>query len=232
MCRFRQSHAPELFLAAYESPHTIIGYVCSTLSASPVLTHESMSTHVPDAKSVCIHSVCVAARYRRRGLGVRMLAEYVKRLESKGLYERILLISHEELRTFYEKAGFKWIGESQVQHGARPWFEMRRILAPPAAPAHLAEPTPLPGLFEALHQRPSANKRHDRALSTFPGGIQDVVVTNSPNSPPTNKHDLICPRPNCGSIILKAGVATLVECPSVQVRSFFPNRSLETSMIN
>lgn len=41
----------------------------------------------------------------------------------------MLLITHEELRTLYEKAGFVWLGKSAVVHGAKPWYEMRRDLA-------------------------------------------------------------------------------------------------------
>ncbi|KZT70614.1 acyl-CoA N-acyltransferase, partial [Daedalea quercina L-15889] len=121
--------APELFLGAYApgsegNCRKLIGYVCATLSPASSLSHESMSTHVPDALSVCIHSVCVTPAHRRQGVALSLLKEYTARLERAGAYERILLITHDELRGLYEKAGFDWVGPSSVTHGARPWFEM------------------------------------------------------------------------------------------------------------
>ncbi|KAI5826663.1 acyl-CoA N-acyltransferase [Schizophyllum commune Tattone D] len=273
--RYRQSQAPDLFLGAYLPAHsdgasssshndnntsslTLIGYICATTSPASTLTHNSMSTHIPGAPSVCIHSVCVAPEYRRRGIALRLLKEYVGRLEGQinnstlkhvtnTPYTRILLIAHDDLVPLYEKAGFTFVGPSTVQHGARPWFEMRRDLgkevlskelgkelppaqaappraAPPAqAPqsAHIEAQQPQsfpPGLFEAL-QRSSARARPPgKLLSALPGGMADVVEANA-DKPGVmlNKHDLLCPREGCGSIILKAGAATWTERASVQM---------------
>ena len=99
--------------------------MCSTLSQTSTLTHESM---LPNSASVCIHSVCVSKALRRRGVALALLREYVNRLEKSinendATYERILLLTHEELRTFYEMAGFVWSGPS---NGFQAWFEMHR----------------------------------------------------------------------------------------------------------
>ncbi|KAJ3720375.1 acyl-CoA N-acyltransferase [Lentinula raphanica] len=137
--QLRQSQAPELFLGAFKfkpnssSPEStdleLIAYICGTQSNSSQLTHSSMSQHVPDGLSVCIHSVCVSKDYRRQGVGLGLLKEYVNRLRdlrrSKADIERILLISHEELIPLYAKAGFKLVGESSVKHGERIWYEMK-----------------------------------------------------------------------------------------------------------
>ena len=93
-----------------------------------------MSKHVPGSLSVCIHSVCVAPEYRKQKVGLGLINEYVSRLSSSRddskPYTRILLIAHEELRGFYEQAGFEWVGRSAVVHGSKPWFEMRKELQP------------------------------------------------------------------------------------------------------
>ncbi|KIY52200.1 acyl-CoA N-acyltransferase, partial [Fistulina hepatica ATCC 64428] len=132
--RFRQSQAGDLFLGAYEVDTTsrkLIGYVCATLSPDTSLSHESMSRHVPGSGSVCIHSVCVASIHRKKGIASQLLREYLARLrDSPANYERILLISHEELIPLYTSVGFELVGPSQVQHGARPWFEMCVALKP------------------------------------------------------------------------------------------------------
>ncbi|KAL7284214.1 hypothetical protein ACG7TL_001496 [Trametes sanguinea] len=244
--RYRQSQAPELFLGAYV-PQTetggrkLIGYVCATLSPESTLTHASMSTHVPGSSSICIHSVCVDPDYRRKHFGLNLVKEFVSRAEHatrEGAgYERILLIAHEELRGFYEKAGFEWVGRSAVEHGSRPWYEMRRDLgahhtenaASTSTPVAqqlqavqgLPEPQSLPpGLWEALQRSSTRPRPASRLLTSFPDAVQDVVTDNSKEGAGgslTNKYDLLCPRPGCGSIILKSGVATWVERESVQL---------------
>lgn len=92
-----------------------------------------MSEHVPSSSSVCIHAVCVASEYRHKGVGVELLREYARRLQFAAEdvlknYEQMLLITHEELRPFYEAAGFEWIGKSDVVHGSRTWFAMQKTL--------------------------------------------------------------------------------------------------------
>ncbi|CAG8556418.1 10293_t:CDS:2 [Acaulospora morrowiae] len=142
---YRQKHAPELFLGAYlpisstllhtsSSPQSsqliLIGFIVSTLTISPSLTDESMSHHDPSGKTVCIHSVCVDKNYRRRGVALALLKEYIKRLEKnsrnegKRKYERIVLISHDYLIPLYQKAGFVLKGESQIVHGNEKWFDL------------------------------------------------------------------------------------------------------------
>ncbi|KAI8970556.1 acyl-CoA N-acyltransferase [Trametes punicea] len=242
--RYRQSQAPELFLGAYlPSPsgagRKLIGYICATLSPNSTLTHDSMSTHVPGSSSICIHSVCVAPEHRHKEVGLNLVKEFVSRAERAALegasYERILLIAHEELRGFYEKAGFEWVGRSAVVHGSRPWYEMRRELrttsnvpsastapVPQAQPSQTSsEPQGLPaGLWEALQRSSTRSRPAGRLLTSFPNAVQDVVTNPSQDGAGgslTNKYDLLCPRSGCGSVILKSGVATWVERESVQL---------------
>ncbi|KAJ6466947.1 acyl-CoA N-acyltransferase [Mycena sanguinolenta] len=212
--QLRQSLAPNLFLGAYLN-NQLVGYVCSTLSPDTSLTHESMSNHVPDSSSVCIHSVCVSSAHRGLGVGLKLLREYIVRLETArrektAPYERILLITHENLRPFYEKAGFEWVGPSAVVHGSQPWYEMRSILG---LSSDGVESSPQ-GVFEAL-QRPSNLNPAPRSFASFPGGIAEVSFSES--NVLANKFDLLCPRSNCGSVILKRGVAKFTEAPSVQL---------------
>jgi guanine nucleotide exchange factor len=197
-----------------------------------------MSTHVPSSSSVCIHSVCIAPSHRGKGVGSHLLREYIDRLERRRVngtasYERVILIAHDYLRSFYERAGFEWIGKSDVVYGSRPWYEMCRMLGPSPSSelptqtratipsAQLPEEAPqLPSqLWETL-QSPSRSRPVPRLLSSFSGGLSDITTTDptiATQGPPSNKFDLLCPRSKCGSIILKAGVANWVERSSVQV---------------
>lgn len=221
--RYRQAHAPDLFLGAYLAKlpehHELIGYVCSTLSPSQSLTHDSMSKHVLGSSSVCVHSVTIIPAHRRKGIASALLREYISRLSAAGEYERILLITHEELRQFYDGVGFEFVGLSPVQHGLRPWYEMRKVLPrsemTPSVPLEQPQSLP-PGLLDAL--KPSGRKATARILQSFPGGVQDVCTLHSGDGVLKNKYDLICPRTGCGCVILKSGVGDLDERASVEVR--------------
>jgi len=228
--QYRQLRAPDLFLGAYTSipsqskaDRKLIGYVCSTLSPDTTLTHDSMSAHVPGTSSICIHSVCVSSEYRRKGVALGLLKEYVSRLEKAkqngAPYERILLISHNDLIGLYEKAGFESLGLSAVVHGPRPWYDMRKILGTPELRgveiASLTEKLP-PGLWEALERSTGGSRPKSRLLSSFPKGIEDVTAGADSSTQITNKYDLLCPREGCGSVILKKNATTFVEGDAVQ----------------
>ncbi|ETW75444.1 hypothetical protein HETIRDRAFT_25567, partial [Heterobasidion irregulare TC 32-1] len=140
---YRQSVAPSLFLGAFlpsptpsalsGSSRSLIGYIDGTLSSSQILTHASMSTHVPGARSLCIHGVCVSRAYQRRRVASTLLKEYLRRASAAttggvAAYDRVLLIAHEDMRGLYEGVGFEYVGRSTVVHGDKPWFEMRYII--------------------------------------------------------------------------------------------------------
>lgn len=192
-----------------------------------------MSAHVPSSPSVCIHSVCVSQKHRRSRIGLNLVKEYISRFQAAreaGLpYERILLITHENLRGFYEKGGFEWIGKSNVVHGSEPWYEMRKILgsdsAAAAAPQSEGQQIPA-GVWEALQRRSSAGP-NSRLFLSFPSGILDLTQPHSEKlGVSVNKFDILCPRENCGSIILKQGIGEWVERASVRVCSI----GLETAL--
>lgn len=191
-----------------------------------------MSTHVPNSSSVCIHSVCVSAAHRKQGIGLRLLKEYISRLQNARKvgqpYQRVLLITHEELRSFYEKAGFEWYGVSSVVHGTKPWYDMRLNLTDEPTQGEVSTSIPPtqvddqhlpPGIWEAL-QRRTGDRPMARLISDFHHGIEDLITSNpSEQGLSLNKFDLLCPRNGCGSVILKSGAGSWVERASVQVSS-------------
>ncbi|KAF6255831.1 acyl-CoA N-acyltransferase [Scenedesmus sp. NREL 46B-D3] len=103
----------------------LVGYVCGTCSNASSLTHESMSTHEPDGRLLCIHSVAVQQQHRRRGIASRMLQLYLcyVRGTTAGLQE-VRLICKEQMIPLYSKAGFVLLGPSEVEHGQEQWHEM------------------------------------------------------------------------------------------------------------
>ena len=105
-------------------------------------------------------------------------------------------------------------------HGSKPWYEMRRDLrlgtvSPPSEIQSLP-----PGVWDALQRRPNT-VRLSRLLSDFPNGIADLTKTGGGEGVLVNKFDLLCPKANCGSVILKNGVGMWVERSSIQVSSCF-----------
>lgn len=169
---------------------------------------------------MCIHAVCVVPAHRRKGIALSLLKEYISRLERArqegAKYARVLLITHEDLRSLYDKAGFDWLGRSDVVHGSLPWYEMRRVL--PDAPMPVSQPPSIPpGLWEALQRSSTRAPPDARLLHAYANGLEDVAEQSPSSSSRVNKFDLLCPRSGCGSIILKNRVATLVERESVQL---------------
>ena len=210
---YRQAIAPGLFLGAYdqndEKRLRLLGFICSTLSKSETLTHESMSTHDPEGKTICIHSVCVDPGHQRQKLGSALLEEYIRRW-TDGPYDGISLIAHEELIKFYVAAGFKLIGRSEVVHGSKPWFELRYSLQP-----HIPDAATQRRILEVLQEQSNQSGVHrpdKKLLSYFPGGPSELAEEGG-----LNKLRLYCPRIACRSVILLTRTATLVERPSVMV---------------
>ena len=174
-----------------------------------------MSTHVPGARTVLIHGVCVSPDARRRGIASALLAEYQQRLAATGSHERALLITHEDKVTFYERVGFRSRGLSSISFAGVPWHELEWVvpLKQPSEPKDVPQAIQ-PGLLQALQEQGVSPQRQGQLLSSFQDGVHGVSEKGDRRS---NSHDLLCVNERCGSIILKRGVASLQERESVQV---------------
>lgn len=215
---FRQKIAPELFLGAFvtqtDNERTLLGYVDGVLSSEPTLTSESMSTHVPGARTVLIHGVCVSPDVRGRGIASALLLEYQRRLAVAGAYDRVLLIAHDDKQSFYERVGFKSRGISNISFAGIPWLELEWVVPVDTIDSQgTSEAAITPRLLEALQNQSALPPRTGRLLSSFENGILDV-------SQPSNRYDLLCVNERCGSVILKSGVAAIRERESLQVRIY------------
>lgn len=126
--QYRFNQAQRFFYAyfkASDAQDEIIGFVNGTLTSSPTLTHESMSNHEPTGRNLCIHSVVIHPKYRRRGYAKQMLSKYVQRIcEEENDVQKMLLISKAYLLEFYINGGFHVRRLSPVVHGQDPWFEL------------------------------------------------------------------------------------------------------------
>jgi hypothetical protein len=171
-----------------------------------------MTSHDPEGKTICIHSVCVDPAHQRRKVGSTLLKEYIRRW-TDGPYDGISLIAHEELIRFYVAAGFKLIGASGVVHGSKPWFELRYSLqsqTPDAATQRR--------ILEVLREQSSQSEVHrsDKKLASyFAEGASELADEQG-----LNKLRLHCPRIPCRSAILLEKTATFVQRPSIRVTVF------------
>lgn len=129
---YRQRVAPELFDGVYEGD-ALVAFIVSTAARGDQLTEEAMDTHVAGGESICIHSVCVAASHRRRGVARAMVCAYVETIvantASCGAARRMLLLAHEPLLGLYLQCGFEFLGRSHVVHGSELWYDMRLDVA-------------------------------------------------------------------------------------------------------
>jgi hypothetical protein len=77
-------------------------------------------------------------------------------------------------------------------------------------------------VLEALKATPKDNSSAHRTLSSFDSFTEVVEIqdadTDSPKS--LNRYDLLCPRTQCKSVILKSGVGKLVEKETIKARLF------------
>jgi len=223
----RQKKAPEYFLGAYRIPGSdtldnkrrLIAYVCATVAATPMITKTSMKEHVSIADggiSICIHSVCVKASWRRQGVAVGLLREFVRRCEevADDRLRTVLLICHQELIDLYRKAGFELVGRSDVVHGPREWFEMKHVLQAAADKEEiLPHSAPAKDFLAALSQPSQAIGDPVHRFSSF-GVIHQLL---SARNTPSNKFRIVCPREGCRSLILRPGVAKMVERAVIQL---------------
>jgi ribosomal protein S18 acetylase RimI-like enzyme len=74
--------------------------------------------------TVCLHSLAVHPDFQKKGLGAVLLKGWTQRIRDAGLAKRIALICREKFVGFYEKAGFKKIGESKCGYAGGGWLDM------------------------------------------------------------------------------------------------------------
>lgn len=124
----RQRVAGDYFWAAVDKDDSLVGFVCGTRAHGTSLTHVSMEKHEPEGRLLCVHSVVTKECFRRRGVALEMLREYLRAvaaLPPGARPEACALIAKAGLVSLYAKAGFQLLGLSSVVHGADPWFELQ-----------------------------------------------------------------------------------------------------------
>jgi ribosomal protein S18 acetylase RimI-like enzyme len=117
--RKRQSTAGKyFFVIKAKDSDKCLGFINATCIVGETITHESMTEHVAEGKTLVIHSVTISLECRRKGVGSFMLKDYVNRI-ARDCREisKILLLSKAYLLRYYVSCGFSLVGLSPVEHG-------------------------------------------------------------------------------------------------------------------
>ena len=117
---FRCSVASSFFLLALDGDE-VVAFANGTLSAGNHLRQETMAKHDAAGTLLCLHSLVVDCGWRRKGIALRLLSEYLRRLPPS--VREVRLLAKASLSPLYSRAGFRLVGQSDVQHGKDRWDE-------------------------------------------------------------------------------------------------------------
>jgi ribosomal protein S18 acetylase RimI-like enzyme len=116
---------PEGFLVA-EHGGRVVGQVNSGSTHKDDLSDEEFKQligHDPDGSNIVIFSLSVLPEYRSKGIGTRLLADFVELAREMGK-TKVMLLCKEEMIGYYERRGFRDNGVSASCHGSARWHEM------------------------------------------------------------------------------------------------------------
>ncbi|KAL2021958.1 hypothetical protein VTK56DRAFT_6377 [Thermocarpiscus australiensis] len=80
--------------------------------------------HQEGGRTVALHSLAVLPRLQGCGVGRMILKAYLQQMNSTGLVDRVALICQGHLISYYERFGFRHLGESKAQFGGGGWHDM------------------------------------------------------------------------------------------------------------
>lgn len=134
------STAQPVYSGAPNRKSVLIAHVIATKTTNATVTDADMALpenwqsrnilieqkdgHKEQGRTLCLHSLAVLPEYQKQGLGRLLMRAYIQRMESACLADRIALIAHDNLVSFYEGLGFENKGASKAQFGGGKWTDM------------------------------------------------------------------------------------------------------------
>lgn len=117
----------------------LLAHIVATKGTGSTVTDDDMAYPTPanpdpklghkgSGRTVCLHSLAVLPSVQKLGLGSTLLTAYIERLESEDIADRLALIAHDHLVSYYERFGFVSLGKSKAQFGGGGWYDMVRPL--------------------------------------------------------------------------------------------------------
>ncbi|CCD22523.1 polyamine acetyltransferase NDAI_0A03660 [Naumovozyma dairenensis CBS 421] len=143
---FRLNTCPELcsglFIRDFDSStkeiksEKLIGHILGTKinRNEKFITLESMGlNHDESSDIVGIHSLVISPDYQKKNLATLLLTDYIQKLSNQDVGKKIVIIAHEPLVPFYERVGFKSVGDNQnvikdEAFASSKWINMEREL--------------------------------------------------------------------------------------------------------
>jgi GNAT superfamily N-acetyltransferase len=83
--------------------------------------------HQERGGTICIHSLAVAKEHQGMGLGTVLLKSYIQRIKDSKVADRLALLAHEHLISFYVGLGFTDMGPSSATFGGGNWNNLVRV---------------------------------------------------------------------------------------------------------
>lgn len=116
---------PEGFLVA-EHDGRVVGQVNSGSTHKDDISDEEFKQligHDPDGDNIVIFSLSVLPEYRSKGVGTRLLENFISQAREMGK-SKVMLLCKESLIGYYARCGFSDMGVSACRHGNAEWHEM------------------------------------------------------------------------------------------------------------
>ena len=141
---YRLKTCPELcsglFIREFDSiskellNETLIGHILSTKISTNYITLASMGLKNHESgNTIAIHSLVIEPSHQKKNLATLLLTDFIQKLSHQEVGNKIVIIAHEPLIPFYERVGFKVVGENQdvvknQEFAKSKWFDMEREL--------------------------------------------------------------------------------------------------------
>lgn len=125
----------------------LIGHILATKIAESKVTDASMEIpdldeynrvrdpakdkrgHRDDGRTLAVHAVVVDPAYHGQSIGSLMLKDYIQRMTTLHVADRIAILVHDKLKPFYALQDFEDLGPSEVTFSGGSWIDMVRPLS-------------------------------------------------------------------------------------------------------
>ncbi|KAL3469225.1 hypothetical protein BJX99DRAFT_80773 [Aspergillus californicus] len=149
---YRLGRCPELCLGLFTLPifdhdkpkprPTLVGHIVATRTSTPYVTDKTMELpanwktersttvdgeivgHDDFGSSIAIHSVAVLPEHQGKQVGSTLIKSYLQRIREAAIADRVMIIAHGNLISFYESFGFENRGPSKCQFGGGGWTDL------------------------------------------------------------------------------------------------------------
>lgn len=123
----RVAMAPELFLVAFDRGEGRIAGFLTGIAVEEEAFRDAFfkdaTLHKEDGPHVMILGLDVLPEYRHRGLGTRLMKEYIRIEKGRGR-KKLFLTCHEDKISFYETMDYRNLGLSGSTWGGGTWYDM------------------------------------------------------------------------------------------------------------